>query len=98
MIAPLPGREGPPEPAPNPPLMGLRPGLRRTVPVVVAACTAAALPSAAVATPSGGSFGSPAPRIEGVACVSACDAVDVARAGSLVRLTGSNLRNTAAVA
>jgi hypothetical protein len=56
------------------------------------------LPSAAIAAGSGGSYGSEPPRIAGVACVSGCDAIDVARAGSLVRVTGANLRSTAAVA
>jgi len=66
-------------------------------PAFAAAAAAAALPAAALAEGSGGSYGSMPPKVTGVTCVSGCDAVDVARAGSVVRITGENLATAAAV-
>jgi Peptidase family M23 len=71
--------------------------LRRTAPAFAAALAAAALPATALGAGSGGSYGSVPPKVTGVSCVSDCDAVDVARAGSLVRITGANLASTASV-
>jgi hypothetical protein len=71
--------------------------LRRTAPAFAATLVAAAFPADAFADGSGGTFGSAPPKVTAVSCVSACDAVDVARAGSVVRITGENLRTAAAV-
>jgi len=61
------------------------------------ACGCATLPAAASATGTGGTYGSPDPSIAGIACVSDCDAVDVARPGSVIRVRGANLAGTAVV-
>ena len=66
-------------------------------PAFAAAAATALLPSAALALGGGGSYGSMPPKVTGVTCVSGCDAVDVGRAGSLVRIAGDNLGTAAAV-
>ena len=72
--------------------MGLRPALATVASVLLATL----LPATAMAG-TGGTFGSPPPTVSGVACVSSCDAVDVAHAGSTIRVSGTNLGTTVAV-
>jgi len=58
---------------------------------MLVACCYAMLPAVASANGTGGTYGSPDPSIAGLACVADCDAVDVARPGSVIRVRGANL-------
>ncbi len=65
---------------------------------MLVACGSATLPATASASGTGGSFGSPDPSIARIGCMSDCDAVDVARPGSVIRVRGANLAGVVNVA
>ncbi|MDQ3871638.1 MAG: M23 family metallopeptidase [Chloroflexota bacterium] len=62
------------------------------------ACGWLTLPPAASASGTGGTYGSPDPSIVWIACLSDCEAVDVARPGSVIRVRGANLAGAIGVA
>ncbi len=69
-------------------------GERRTgawIAGTLVACCSATFPAAASAAGTGGTYGSPDPTIASIGCLSNCDAVDVARPGSVIRLRGASL-------